>query len=192
MRRMTGWVLGALILALTLAPAAESQAQDSRFPVAPEDCTIEPAPMPQPGETGNLATPAPAPSPLVADSGTPAEDETIEVVSDRIAMAIACQNAGDVLRMLANFSERWIADRFRGYDLVFYGRFQEAALDPEPLPTDERIALGAIEEVREQVDGRVTAMVTTRVQGAEQVSLVVLVEEEPGDWVIDGGQLHAV
>ena len=187
MRRIAGWSLCALTLAALLsivAPGVNAEAGD--YADSPQDCVIEPIVMPQPGDVGDLATPSPTPTPLVAENGTPADDAVVQAVTERIEVAVACQNAGDVLRMLANFTERWVRDRFVGYDLVFYGRFLDAAANPEPLPDDQQIELISVSDVLIRDDGSVIAAVTTRMQDEDQTSLVVLVEEF-GAWLIDGG-----
>jgi hypothetical protein len=187
MRRFACWSLCALTVAALLsmiAPGARMEAV--AYAVSPEDCVIEPIAPPQPGEAGDLATPSPTPTPLTAERGVPADDTVVQAVTERIEMAVACQNAGDVLRMLANFTDQWVRDRFAGYDLVFYGRFMEAIENPEALPEDERIELVGVVDVVVLDDGAVIATVTTRSHGQEQTSLVLLAEES-GDWLIDGG-----
>jgi hypothetical protein len=189
MRRITGWSLCALIVfALLVMPGADAGANTGDYAVSPENCVIEPIVFPQPGDVGDLATPSPTPTPVVAEGRTPADDAVVQAVTGRIESAIACQNAGDVLRMLANFTERWVSERFAGYDLVFYSRFRDHAGNPEPLPDEERIELLSIDEVLVRDDGAVLATVNTRAQGEEQTSLVVLVEEA-GVWLIDGGAI---
>jgi hypothetical protein len=188
---MFDWSLCALtIAALLVMPGAVASADTGDFAVSPEDCVIEPILVPQPGDAEDLATPSPTPTPVVVEDGTPAEDAVVRAVTERIESAIACRNAGDVLRMLANFTERWVSERFAGYDLVFYGRFVEMAGNPEPLPDDERIGLVSVDEVVVRDDGAALATVVTRAHGQQQTSLVVLVEEG-GVWLIDGGALAA-
>jgi hypothetical protein len=192
MRRIAGWSMCALTVAALLsmfAPGVHAEAGD--FAVSPQDCTINQIAPPQPGEVGNLATPSPTPTPLAAEGGTPADDAVVRAVTERIEITVACQNAGDVLRVLANFTERWVSDRFSGYDLVFYGRFLDAAANPEPLPDDQHVELISVDNVQVQDDGSVIASVTTRVQEADQTSLVVLVEES-GTWLIDGGAIDSI
>lgn len=181
-------VMCALIVIGVLGSAGGARAEAQAYAVAAEDCTIEPVRMPQPGEVGNLATPAPPPTPIVIDGGAPADEATVAAVSERIAMAIACHNAGDVLSMLANFSDRWVEERFSGYDLVFYGRFQVAAQNPEPLAEEDQLGLLSIDEVVVLDDGRVAATVMTSLHGENQISRLVLVRES-GEWLIDGGDV---
>ena len=188
MRQVAAVILCALTLFSGTALTQGAIAQGAGFAVAPDDCTIEPIEMPEPGDVGDLATPSPTPTPVMAGDGTPAEEAVTEAITERIEQSIACQNAGDVLRLLANFTERWVSEHFAGYDLVFYGRFQEAAANPEPLPEDEQIELVSVDDALVQDDGSVIVSVTTRAGGAEQTSLVVLVED-PGDWLIDGGAI---
>jgi hypothetical protein len=187
MRLIYGWFLCGLMVAALVTPI-RSAAQSGSYAVAPQDCIIEPIPMPLPGEEGNLATPAPSPTPIAVTDGIPADDAVVAAVSERMALAIACQNAGDPLRMLANFTDRWIDELFSGYNLVFYGRFQDAARSPEPLPEAQQTDLVSVDDVRIREDGTVLAAVTTRMAGEETISLVVLVEES-GAWLIDGGEL---
>jgi len=190
MRRGVGSMIMVLVvMALTVtAPAARAETGD--YAVGPEACVVDPIPLPQPGEVGDLATPAPTPTPISAEDGMPVDPEVAAAVADRIAQAIACQNAGDPLRVLANFTERWVSERFSGYDLVFYGRFREAAANPTPLSADQRIELLSVDDILEQTDGSVVATVATRHADEEQTSLVVLVDVA-GEWLIDGGDVPA-
>ena len=190
MRRGVGFIMVAIAVMALGAFAPAARAETGAYEVAPEACVIDPVPLPQPGEVGNLATPTPTPTPISVDRGRPVTPEVAQAVTARIEHAIACQNAGDPLRVLANFTERWVSDRFSGYDLVFYRRFRAAAENPAPLPPDDRIELLIVDQVMEQADGSVVATVKTRQRGEEQTSLVVL-REEAGDWLIDDGAVTA-
>jgi len=153
----------------------------------PTGCTNEPIAIPEPGEVGDLTLPSPTVTAIDESNTTPADVPTTSDVAQPIQRAIACQNAGDILRMLGNFTDRWIAERFSGYDLVFYGRFLEAAGSATPVPDDGQLALVSI-DVRIRADGAALATVVTNMNGQEQTSLLVLIETADG-WKIDGGQL---
>jgi hypothetical protein len=186
MRRIGLWIVLALGAIGFVAPAVASAAPGTPAG-APSACTAAPIPVPQQGEEGDLTLPSPTVTAIDESGATPADAATIAAVTEPIAQAIACQNAGDVLRMLANFSDRWIAERFSGYDLVFYGRFLEVAGSATPVPSDGELSLVSIDDVRVRADGAVLATVTTNMNGQEQVSLLVLIETADG-WKIDGSQ----
>jgi len=191
MRLGTAWMVSLLAVGALLAPCTTARAQGGEFDVDPAACVIAPIPMPLPGDTGDLATPSPTPTPVAVPQGDAADDDVAAAVSERIAMAIACQNAGDPLRLLANFTQRWVSERFAGYDLVFYSRFQAAAEHPQPLPEGERIELLSVDEVVVLSDYEVVATVTTRIGGDTQKSAIALVETF-GEWLIDGGSIDPV
>lgn len=172
------------MVALPVSLHAETNELPSVEPVA---CTIEPIDAPLPGDEGDLNAPVATPSPIATDDIEPADPETIQAVTERIAMAIACQNAGDLLRMLANFSPDWIDSRFAGYDLVFAQRFLEAASTPTPLDSAAQIELMEITDVQLRSDGIAVAWVTTLAGGTETTSLLALVRDGD-DWLIDSGQ----
>lgn len=160
-------------------------------PVDPSACTIAPIQIPAEGEVGDLSTPQPTPTPIATMPAAPADEVTITEVTGSIAQSIACRNAGDQLRMLATFSDRWVAALFSGYDLVFYNQFlDQIALPATPLAATDQIALVAIDHVELRADGAVLATVTTRAGGVERQSLLLLIEEH-GAWKIDGAEVAA-
>jgi hypothetical protein len=185
MRRFAIGFLLLLGVAGTSVPVAAAQA--TPVPVDPATCTIAPVEPPAPGEVGDLTLPSPIATAIDEANTTPADQATIDAVTATIAQSIACQNAGDVLRLLANFSERWIAERFSGYDLVFYGRFLESVELATPVPGAAQIELVAIEDVRVRQDGAALATVITSNGGEQERSLLVLIETA-GGWRIDGSQ----
>lgn len=191
MRLVARWIIVALSIVALASFAPLARAETGDFAVAPDDCVIAPVTSVQPGEAGDLTAPSPTPTPISIEDGSTVDPDVAQAVTGRIAMAIACQNAGDPLRMLANFSDRWVAERFSGYDLVFFQRFVEASGDPEPLPVEQRIELLSVEQVLARPDRSVVATVMTRVEDEVQTSLVVLVEES-GAWLIDGGAIDSV
>ncbi len=188
MRLIAGWVAVTLSIVALASFGPPARAETGDYTVTPESCVIDPVATVQPGEIGDLSTPSPTPTPISVEEGSPADSDVAEAVAARIAQAIACQNAGDPLRLLANFTDRWVSERFSGYDQVFFRRFLEAAENPEPLPADQQIELLSVDDVRSRPDGSVVATVITRVQGSEQTSLVALIDVA-GVWLIDGGAL---
>jgi hypothetical protein len=180
-------LLGCLLVVLTGFMPTRGAAQSDSLPgVAPEDCVVEPLELEFSRNFGDLNVATPVPTMIAETTGTPASGEVVDAISARVALAIACQNAGDLNRMLANFSQRWIDERFSGYDLVFQQRFFEAAANPTPLAETDRIELVSIEDVVTRTDGMVVAAVVTRQHGQERTSVVLLVETDDG-WFIDGG-----
>ena len=155
--------------------------------VAPDACTIAPAESPLPGYEGDLNAPSPTPTPLPTLVTDPADAETAATIIERIAMSIACENAGDLPRMLGNFSPSWIAVRFSGYDLVFAQRYMEAAASPQPLDDEDLIELVAVTDITVSPDGIAFATVTTVRNGIEHVDMLILVSND-GGWLIDGAQ----
>jgi hypothetical protein len=192
MRRLGLWIVLAICMLGVAAPVAASGLIGSGAPkrsyqYQAADCTNEPIAIPEQGVVGDLTLPSPTVTAIDESDTTPADDATIAAITTPIEQAIACQNAGDVLRMLASFSDRWITERFSGYDLVFYRRFLEAAGSATPAPDDGELSLVSIDDVRIRADGAVLATVATNMNGQEQTSLLVLVETTDG-WKIDGSQ----
>lgn len=180
------------LIAIALAMVIASSVSAADLPaVDPSACTIAPIPVPAEGEVGDLSTPQSTPTPIAATPATPADDATVAAITDTIAQSIACRNAGDQLRMLATFSDRWVAALFSGYDLVFYNQFlDQVTLPATPLAATDQIALVAIDDVGLRDDGAAIATVTTSAGGVEQRSLLLLIEE--GDaWKIDGAEAAA-
>lgn len=160
-------------------------------PVDPSACSIAPISVPVEGEAGDLSTPQPTPTPIATAPVTPADDATVAAIVTTIAQSLACRNAGDQLRMLATFSDRWVAALFSGYDLVFYNQFlDQVALPATPLAATDQIALVAIDDVGLRSDGEAIATVTTSAGEVQQRSLLLLVEEN-GAWKIDGAEVSA-
>ncbi len=180
----------ALLVALVLASGstAGALAQSNTLPlVGPAACVIAPISIPPPGEDGDLNAATPVPTPIATEPSQPADTEAAAAIIERIAQSIACQNAGDLPRMLANFSPGWLLERFSGYDRVFLQRFLEQAASPKPLAEEDRIELVAVDDIGVRGDGAATTVVTTRQGGVERRSLLALVFD--GDtWLIDSGQ----
>jgi len=177
-------------LIATLAAFAFStvQAQTALPSVDPSACQIAPIAMPVQGEEGDLSTPVPTPTPISQQSAVTGDDATVTAVTEVIGQSIACQNAGDQLRMLAAFSDRWIAQLFSGYDLIFYDQFeQQVSLPSTPLAAEAQVELIAVSDIQMRDDGAAIATVVTQVSGTEQTSLLLLIQED-GDWKIDGAE----
>jgi hypothetical protein len=190
-RSMKAHGVAFLVLLVLVVLPLQVNAQQADLPsVDPTACTIEPAQLAAPDAAGDLNAPPATPTVIATDNASAADDDVSAGVIERIAQAIACQNAGDLPRMIANFSSGWIAERFSGYDLVFMQRFFEAADSPTPRAESERIELIAIENIRLRADGAALATVITRQPGIEQQSLLILVLEA-GVWRIAGGQVIA-
>lgn len=189
MRRFVLWIVLAIcVFGVSLPVAASDSSGPGRFLLQDSGaCSNDPITLPEPGEVGDLTLPSPTVTAIDESDTTPADAATTEAVSEPIEQAIACQNAGDVLRMLASFSDRWITERFSGYDLVFYDRFIAAASSATPVPDDGQLSVVSI-DVRIRADGAALATVVTNMNGQEQTSLLVLIETGTG-WKIDGGQL---
>jgi hypothetical protein len=184
-----GRTLGLLPVALAALSFSSAQAQTALPPVDPAACQIAPIAVPAQGEEGDLSTPVPTPTPISQTGAVPADDATIAAVTETIGQSIACQNAGDQLRMLATFSDRWVAQLFSGYDLVFYDAFeQQVSLPATPIAAASQIELVSLSDIQLRDDGAAIATVTTSVNGVEQTSLLVLIQEQ-GDWKIDGAEM---
>ena len=145
----------------------------------PAACTIAPRAEFPLGQEGDLTALSPTPTPSIDETGAiPADDGAIAAVAATAAMAIACQNAGDLPRMLAAFSDSWLMGRFDSYDLVFVDRFyDEAALPATPVPPDEQRTLIAVTDVMALPDGAIVATIVTTAGGVEEQSRLRFVLE---------------
>ena len=183
-----GRTLGFLAVAIGTLTCSTAQALAVLPPVDASACQIAPIAMPAMGEEGDLSTPIPTPTPISLAGAVPADDATVAEVTEVIGQSIACRNAGDQLRMLATFSDRWVGELFSGYDLVFYDAFeQQVSLPATPVAVDAQIQLLSISDVQLRPDGAAIAEVTTSVNGVEQTSRLLLIQED-GGWKIDGAE----
>lgn len=187
MRRLSMGIALVICAIVLIEPAGSIAAAPSVPSTNYTECTSEPIAVPEQGDAGDLTLPSPTATVIDESNTTPADDVTIAEITEPVVQSLACQNAGDVLRMLASFSDRWIAEHFSGYDLVFYGRFVDAANAATPLPDDGQVSLMSVADVRVRADGAALAVVSTSVNGQDQTSLLVLVNT-PDGWKIDGSQ----
>jgi hypothetical protein len=169
----------------TGASSTELLQDSTPFVPDPSECTIEPRPVPSPPATSELsgsdtleATPDPnAPS---------VDEETVEEITAVVRGAIACTNAGDILRALAYFTNFYVDHMFTDPDGVDYeGFLQYLSTPPAAVEPDKQIALIDISDFRFVDDGIVTAVVVSGDPGNPFTDSLVFVESESG-WLIAG------
>jgi hypothetical protein len=149
---------------------------------SPAECTIEPRSVPSPPAMSKPVS-SPSPSPTVP-SGQPADDETIKAITAVVRGSIACTNAGDILRSLAYFTDEFVAQMFIGPNGVDYeGFLQYLSTPPAALLEDQQLAIVAISDVQELVDGTVSARVVTGNSDDHFEDILIFVEHD-GEWLI--------
>jgi hypothetical protein len=183
----------ALSVAL-VAPYAVAAAGQDGTPVVPgaDLCTVAPltAPVWDGVEVPEPTAPVSTDGPFQPPAGDPVDAATAEAVTGTITQAIACQNAGEIGRLLALYSEYGLRALFSG------SRGQPAdevdaivGAGATPVAADREVGLVTVEDIVSLDDGRVAATVTTEASGITYVDVVFLAPNESGDgrpaWLLD-------
>jgi hypothetical protein len=166
------------------ARAGLSRTAQSAASPAPAKCLEAPRPI---AEIERLAASALAASPTPdGDSGTPADADTVDAITQTVAEAVACANANDPLRVFALFTDRYVAERFGPAHPDDLGSL-EAAVSRPPSPADEadRLTLVGVRDAVLLADGRAEAIVVTENAAGRDVDRLDFAQV--GDrWLIDG------
>jgi hypothetical protein len=129
-------------------------------------------------------SPEPRPTPAIAPTGAPADEQTVAEVSATWRQFIACITAGDQARMFALFSDDMVRRQFV-VDIAFGvtedALFEFLAATPVPLPPDQSIPIPPFDDVRVLSDGRV-AVVGPGELGRGDVRIFV---KEGDRWLLD-------
>ena len=176
-------MLGVVLLGFVGNGAVSALAQSMGAP-NPVDCVVEPRtlPLPIPAMTQAEASPEAVEPP---SGGEPADEAIVESITETIYHSIACTNGNDLLRVLALFSDRFVADLFTGPDAVSLTAFEDyVALPPIAAVEEDRLQLLEVRDVVVLDDGRVGAIVVTGDEAAPTEDYLVLIEDGDG-WLID-------
>lgn len=141
-----------------------------------------------------IATPAAAfvpdvaatPGPPTLPSGEQVDDETATAVQETIGELVACLNAGDTMRVLALYSNRFLAENFAGLELTQEQYDQEAG-NVVPRDPGQQIEIYSFSDIVKLDDGRVAVLVLGNdlsSEGEASETLFYLVEQD-GNWVVD-------
>lgn len=194
--------MGALVLGLApplLAPPAVAR-QDAARPnlPAPEECLVEPRPLPL--ALAGPATPAAspvAPVPVASPSGTPlppADAETVAALEATVREALACRNGGDFRRAYALMTDAMLVDLLGTGNATVPPEIADLLLArPRRLPRPLRLELVAVTDVARLPDGRVRARVETRnLRYAWVDDLTFALDPATGRWLIDAAAAVSV
>src|SRR5687767_13813239 len=112
-RSLWGYVVSVSALTLTLLVGLPSVPQ-SVMAATPTSgsangCIVAPRAF---DDIAVLASTPAAPAHETADSQSPATEEIVTALTETVTQAVACANANDVLRSLAVFTDRYVAERF--------------------------------------------------------------------------------
>ena len=184
------------LLSLLVVGGTEARAQGGTptsgldAPAAAE-CTVAPRSEDELRELFReaAATPVPdysqaSPTPAIAPTGAPADEQTVTEVSATWRQFIACLTAGDQARMFALYSDEMVHRQFV-VDIAFGvtedALFEFLAATPVPLPPDQSIPIPPFDDVQVLSDGRV-AVVGPGEQGRGDVRIFV---KEGDRWLLD-------
>jgi hypothetical protein len=154
------------------------------------ECTVEPrsadelrALFREAAATPVLDSPEASPTPAVAPTGDPADEQTVAAISATWRQFIACINAGDQARMFALFSDDMV--RRQLFVDIAFGVTEDAlfaflAATPVPLP-DPSVPVAPFADARVLDDGRI-AVVGPGELGRGDVRIFV---KEGDRWLID-------
>ncbi len=159
--------LFAVLILLTVSSTG-ARAQDATpavYPLTPDpaDCRIEPLPIESLiAVMGTPAADSPAapasPTPFVRPDGEPADEATTEAVVATVHEVFACANAGDFMRIYANFTDDYLRHFLAGTPMndqvIAY-----FTASPVPLPEAEKRSIVRIEDVQLLADGRAGVVV---------------------------------
>lgn len=198
-----GWtvslVAGVLFLGATM-PGPVSATLTQATPTAaagdvpaPEECRGEPRSFPLfPAGVGQRAAATPAPivtAPETAFSppaGNPADAETVAAVTATVREAIACRNAGDLLRASAQFTEKMLVSLYGGPATIDPEFRASVVAGPRAVPPTRRLAIVSISDVTLLPDGRVGALVETRTERRDFRDYLFFAQDPATDrWLID-------
>jgi len=147
---------------LSYIAAQQAAMQDTAAGTGPESCTVAPLAIDQVvALAGAGATPGEGTTAVASDA--PVGDEIATGIDQTITQLIACTNAGDTMRRLSLFSDRYLAETFSP---GLTADFEEiASAPPAPLPANRQSVLVEVRDVRMLEDGRVVATVETSEPG---------------------------
>jgi len=158
---------------------------------SPAECTVQPrsvdelrALFREVAATPVLDSPVASPTPAVAPTGAPADEQTVAAVNATWRQYIACINKGDQARMFALVSDAMVRRQFV-VDIAF-GVTEDALFaylsgTPVPMATDQSAPFVPLEDVQVLRDGRV-AVIGPGENGRGDVRIFV---EEGDRWLLD-------
>lgn len=189
--------LVALAFALTLAGGLLRGAvaqEASPTPVPASACTVEPIAF----ERLNVAIASPVASPAAVPVATPsaangglpdgaaADQETTDAIRAQVEILTACINAGDLLRSLALYTDRFIGEVFGG-QAITQEQYDQQLTGTEPRPAGSEVVLVEFGDVVVLPDGRAAVSVVgddLSSVGAPSATVFYFTEEN-GVWRID-------
>jgi hypothetical protein len=158
---------------------------------SPAECTVQPrstdelrALFREVAATPVLDSPVASPTPAVAPTGAPADEQTVAAVNATWREYIACINRGDQPRMFALVSDDMVRRQFV-VDIAF-GVTEEALFaylsgTPVPIPPEQSAPFVPLEDVRVLSDGRV-AVIGPGENGRGDVRIFI---KEGDRWLLD-------
>lgn len=133
-----------------------------------------------------FSPPDASPRPLVLPPAEPADLATVAAVTGVMREALACRNAGDLLRYTALLSDDLLLAIAAERPLPDVQRLPAV---PQPLPPEQRLGYAAVLDARVLADGRVALLVETddptEPPFGRGTDLLIFVDEGDG-WLIDG------
>jgi ketosteroid isomerase-like protein len=183
-----------LVLAAVLVTVPRAAAQEAT-PVPA--CNVDPRPeeeliamnaSPSPvAESTALAT-----TPMEMPEGDSPDAATLNALDETLQQAVACAEAGDIGRLLALYSDEYVANVALAPEPIpiIPGQVDDhdhaPTLDETPVPTAG--VAPRVETAVQMPDGRIAATVSA--EGLEGTEQIVIFTEERGMWVID--EIHTV
>lgn len=193
-RRPVQFLIGAVALAILVVQSAAVAAGQEVSPAIgtapdPSLCQAEPRStalledlMATPEAATAAAAVSGSPTPFVAPEGAPADQETIDAVTNTFLEQLACVNAGDFARVFAFVSDDLLAGLAAAGELEGVLALMQAA--PVVLSEDDYARLVDVRDVVILPDGRV---------GAVLEALFPQESPDPGTayavFVVEGGRL---
>ncbi len=183
-------------LAFSSASVAQAQATPTaieRDTPAPEECLVATREFPLfPAGVGQRVAATPAPvvtppaEPFTPPAGAAADAETIAAVTATVREAIACRNAGELLRAYALFTQDMIVALYGGPATIDPELRRVVAEGPRQVPPARRLAIVAIDDVVTLADGRAGAVVETETASRTfRDYLIFEWDADSGRWLID-------
>ncbi len=185
-----GIMIGLLLAGASFAPdgAVAIHGTPAAGNGEPRACTVEPRAFPIWDGTPAVGVEVPlvtTDGPFVPPQGSPADEVTVEGITDTVEESIACTNAGETRRVLSLFSDNRVRAFFAGRGAPTPAEI-EAILSEAATPVAEadQLQLVAIRDVVRLPDGRAGAIIETRSNDTTFIDFVSFVEED-GRWLID-------